>query len=80
MRRALLAAWVLSGAACARAVDAPVSSDAESYGDLAYVLPEQAGLGEFAIEDVVPGQYALLAVGSGGIGLIGFELVDAVLQ
>lgn len=32
--------------------------------------------GRFAFEIMQPGQYSLLAIGPGGVGLIGFELVD----
>ncbi len=32
--------------------------------------------GQFAFENLQPGQYSLLAVGADGIGLIGFELID----
>jgi uncharacterized membrane protein YgcG len=32
--------------------------------------------GQFAINKIDPGFYSLLAIGNGGVGLIGFELVD----
>lgn len=35
--------------------------------------------GTFAIENLAIGQYSLLTVGPGGLGLVGFELVDPVL-
>ena len=38
-------------------------------------LTDEEGL--FEIDRIEPGDYSLLAIGAGGVGLIGFELVDA---